>query len=293
MRSHSIVPGFWVLGVAAVLAAPAALSATLHAGAASVSITPDKPVALAGQMSTRIAREVESELQANALAIDRGTCECSEPTIFVRVTRDVPRNAQRAVASWYAPADFDVNKLIISATHTHTSLVMKEDIYVIPGEDVMRPSDYAEFFAVRVADAAEAAWKARQPAKAGWGMGDAVIGYNRRSFFKDGHGQMYGDISIDEFRGIEGPEDHAVEVLFFWGEDDSLLATAVNMACTAQEVEGLSVVNADFWHPVREGLQAKHGENRSCWLDWGRGPVRRTSVYRPKPPRTGMRQLRA
>lgn len=265
MRSHSIVPGFWVLGVAAVLAAPAALSATLHAGAASVSITPDKPVALAGQMSTRIAREVESELQANALAIEsRDGANALEQAIFVAcdivyVPEEVRARAREHLGARLA--DFDVNKLIISATHTHTAPVMKEDIYVIPGEDVMRPSDYAEFFAVRVADAAEAAWKARQPAKAGWGMGDAVIGYNRRSFFKDGHGQMYGDISIDEFRGIEGPEDHAVEVLFFWGEDDSLLATAVNMACTAQEVEGLSVVNADFWHPVREGLQAKHGEN--------------------------------
>ena len=88
----------------------------------------------------------------------------------------------------------------------------------------------------------------------------ALVGYNRRSFFEDGHGQMYGDISIDAFRGIEGPEDHAVEVLFFWDDDDTLIATAVNLACTAQEVEGLSAVNADFWHPVREGLKAKYGE---------------------------------
>jgi hypothetical protein len=32
------------------------------------------------------------------------------------------------------------------------------------------------------------------------------------------------------------------------------------VACPAQEVESLSAVNADFWHPVRQALRAKHGE---------------------------------
>ena len=58
------------------------------------------------------------------------------------------------------------------------------------------------------------AWKARKPAKAG-SMADALVA-QPSPFFEDGHGQMYGDISIDAFRGIEYPEDRAVEVLFFW-----------------------------------------------------------------------------
>jgi len=216
-------------------------------------------------MATRIAREVQSEVQANALALEsREGDEVLEQAIFVAcglayVIEDVRARA-REVLSARIP-DFDISKLVISATHTHTAPVMIEGTYTIPDEDVMRPAEYVEFVSVRIADAAEAAWKARKPAKVGWGMGDAVIGYNRRSFFEDGHGQMYGNISVDEFRGIEGPEDHAVEVLFFWGEGDSLIATAVNVVCPAQEVEGLSAVNADFWHPVREGLKAKYGDD--------------------------------
>ncbi len=65
---------------------------------------------------------------------------------------------------------------------------------------------------------------------------------------------------MDDFRGIEGPEDHAVEVLYFWGAGEKLLATAINVVCPSQEVESRSAINADFWHPVREGLQAKYGE---------------------------------
>ncbi|HOD48726.1 MAG TPA: hypothetical protein PLJ71_05665 [Candidatus Hydrogenedentes bacterium] len=264
MRNHSMLTKCSALGLSALFAAVPALAATLHVGAAAVSITPDKPVALCGQMSTRIAREVQSELQANALAMEsREEEKALDQAIFVACdVAYIPEPVRARAIELLGPRipDFDVTKLVISATHTHTAPVLMEGVYIIPDADVMRPAEFLEFFAVRIADAAEAAWKARKPSKAGWGMGDAVIGYNRRSFFADGHGQMYGNITVNEFRGIEGPEDHAVEVLFFWGEDDSLLATAVNLACTAQEVEGLSVVNADFWHPVRQGLKAKYGD---------------------------------
>ena len=45
-------------------------AAELHVGGATVSITPDRPVALAGQMHTRIARTVESPVTATALALE-------------------------------------------------------------------------------------------------------------------------------------------------------------------------------------------------------------------------------
>ena len=47
-----------------------ALAAELLVGAATTSITPDRPVALSGQMHTRIAREVESPVTATALALE-------------------------------------------------------------------------------------------------------------------------------------------------------------------------------------------------------------------------------
>ncbi|MCP4640939.1 MAG: hypothetical protein GY851_10920 [bacterium] len=263
IRSETVLACCAVV-LATLICAGSAQAATLHVGASSVSITPDKPVALCGQMHTRVAREVESEVQANALALEsRDGDQVLEQAIFVAsgvayITPDLRTKALEAVGARIP--DFDTSKLILSGTHTHTGPVMLESKYKIP-EGVMRPAEFTEFFAVRVADAAEAAWKARKPARVGWGLGDAVVGYNRRSFFEDGHGQMYGNISIDSFRGIEGPTDHAVETLFFWDADDTLIATAVNVVCPAQEVESRSAVNADFWHPVREGLKAKYGDD--------------------------------
>jgi hypothetical protein len=84
---------------------------------------------------------------------------------------------------------------------------------------------------------------------------------NRRSVYSDGRAQMYGSTSKSNFRGIEGYEDHGVEVLCFWDKDDKLFATAINVACPSQEVESGSAVNADFWHQVRESLREKHGKD--------------------------------
>jgi hypothetical protein len=72
---------------------------------------------------------------------------------------------------------------------------------------------------------------------------------------------MYGPTERPDFRGIEGPEDQGVEVLFFWDREGKLLATAINVACPSQEVEGGSAVNADFWHDVRESLRSRHGND--------------------------------
>jgi hypothetical protein len=88
-----------------------------------------------------------------------------------------------------------------------------------------------------------------------------VVAQNRRSIYADGRAQMYGPTDRPDFRGIEGSEDQGVEVLFFWDGAGKLLATAVNLACPAQEGEGGSAVNADLWHDVRESLRARYGRD--------------------------------
>ena len=152
-------------------------------------------------------------------------------------------------------------KLLLNATHTHTAPVMKEGDYEIPRDGVMQPAEYAEFLSARVAEAAVKAWESRKPGRVGWGLGHAVVAQNRRSVYADGRAQMYGPTDRPDFRGIEGSEDQGVEVLFFWDGEGKLLATAVNVACPSQEVEGGSAVNADFWHDVRESLRARHGKD--------------------------------
>ncbi len=240
-------------------------AASLYAGASTTSITPDRPVALDGQLSTRISQGVESELTASALALEsrNGDVTVGQGLLVACDLVAIREGVLEEVRAALAPRlpGFDVQKLILSATHTHTGPSLTEGHYLIEVEGVMTPTEYRDFLVERVVQVAEAAWKSLQPARAGWGLGHAVVGYNRRMLNADGTSVMYGPVQRDDFRGVEGPEDHAVETLFFWDAKDKLIATTVNLACPSQEVESAMFVNADFWAPVRDGLRAKHGEN--------------------------------
>lgn len=266
--SRAIWPSAAILAVLSPFAAGTVAesrAAELRVGAATASITPDRPIALSGQMHTRIARDVRSPVIAAALALESkdGEKRLDEAILVACDLVAIPSatiDQARAKLKVRLP-EFDPRKLVISATHTHTAPVMEEGKYEIPKDGVMQPAEYAEFLAGRIVDAAAGAWESRKPGRAGWGLGHAVVAQNRRSIYADGHAQMYGPTDRPDFRGIEGPEDQGVEVLCFWDGDGKLIATAVNVACPSQEVEGDSVVDADFWHVVRESLRAKHGKD--------------------------------
>ncbi|MCC7334924.1 MAG: hypothetical protein IT422_07505 [Pirellulaceae bacterium] len=255
---------FVCIAVLNVLPADRLTASELHLGGATTSITPDGPVALSGQMHTRIARSVDSPVTATALALESREGDmvldqaimvsCDLVAIREGILEMVRQRIQDRLPG------FDVSKLVMNATHTHTAPVMREGVYDLPAEGVMQPSEYAEFLADRVADIAVSAWQSRQPGSVGWGLGHAVVAHNRRSTYSDGTAQMYGATNRADFRGIEGYEDHGVEVLCFWDGQGKLIATAINIACPSQEVEGGSAVNADFWHTVRQSLRAKYGD---------------------------------
>ncbi|MGC1276068.1 MAG: hypothetical protein WBC44_20385 [Planctomycetaceae bacterium] len=256
---------FLIAAAVVVGSAAESLAGELKIGGATVSITPDRPVALSGQMHTRIAREVESPATATALAIESHEGEkVLDQAIMVScdlvAIREGILEEVRAKLKEQIP-DFDVQKIFLSATHTHTAPVMAEGRYEIPKEGVMQPAEYADFLVERVVEASVKAWKGREPGAVGWGLGHAVVAQNRRAVYADGHAQMYGKTNPNDFRGIEGYEDHGVEVLFFWDEDHKLIATAINVACPSQEVEGRSAVNADFWHQVRALLRQRHDDD--------------------------------
>lgn len=240
-------------------------AAELLIGGATTNITPDKPVPLSGQMHARIAKKVDSPVTATALALEsRQGDKVLDQVIFIScdlvAIREGIANKVRQRLKERAP-DFDVRKLILSATHTHTAPEMREGVYELPREGIIQPAEYAEFLVDRLAIIAGEAWKGRRPGQFGYGLGHAVVAQIRRSLYANGQAQMYGRTDRPDFRRLQGYEDHGLEVLFFWDKDQRLLATAINVACPAQEVEGLSSVNADFWHEVREALRARHGKD--------------------------------
>lgn len=261
-------------------------SQELLIGTAVADITPALPVALMGQFNLRIADTVETPLTANIIALESHdgnrsldaaimiSCDLIEiPQILLKMIRD---EVHRKIP------EFDVNKIILTAIHTHTAPVLENDSnysfrYQIPKKGILQVEEYDVFFVRRVSDAIVKAWKSRHPGSVTWGLSHAAVAYNRRAVyskvistqgpFSDGTAQMYGNTNLPEFINLEGMEDHDINTLFFWDKSGKLTGMSIEVPCPAQEVESRLAVNADYWHPVREKLKKRFGADL-CVVGW-------------------------
>lgn len=229
-------------------------------GWSHTDVTPDKPTALRGQFHTRISEFVNDPLTATVLALE-GDGDQAAMVSCDRVS--VPGFIQERLREVLRPRlpDFDVSKLLLNATHTHTAPTMRDDLYPPQGPEVMTPGEYADLFVQRVADAVVQAWERRAPGAVSWALGHAVVGHNRRASYMDGHSQMYGNTDDPEFSGIEGYEDHSVDMLFTWDEGEDLTGIVINLACPSQVTESVNYTSADFWHETRQELAKRLGED--------------------------------
>jgi hypothetical protein len=259
MKIKSIFVSFFLLFYPVILSA-----GDIYIGAATANITPKLPVALDGQMHLRIARTIETPLEADILVLEtRNGTKSLENVVFVSCDMvAVPaemlglvRDAVKKLTPGIKPEN-----IIINATHTHTGPVIRKGLYPIP-EGVTRIEDYYAYFTKQVSEAINKAWNNRTKGSISWGISQAKLGYNRRAVYADGSAVMYGKTNKTDFRSIEGFEDSNVNTLFCWGTDGKLLAMGLNVACTAQELEHRSAVNADYLHPARVMLRKQYGNN--------------------------------
>jgi hypothetical protein len=240
-------------------------AATLKVGHAHCDITPPRPVLVDGHLETKIRSKIRTPLTANVLVLEGGQDTERSSVIFVsfdmigiRPELDkVVRDAVKRILP-----EFDDRNLILCATHTHVAPCANGDFYYVPeGTDYMKPAEYLVFLMGKVGPTIEQAWKSRQPAKFSYGLGHAVVAYNRRTVFDNGTAEMYGDTGSPHFRRFEAMEDQDVGTMFFWDEKDKLLAMLVNVSATAQSNLYDDEIEADFWHPARESLKAEFGHD--------------------------------
>lgn len=239
----------------------------LRVGWATADITPTRPVALIGQLHKRISTGIRDPLTATVLAIETPGSDKGDQAVLVSCDLlFVQRSIQQRLQAKVRPQlpDFDAGKLFVNATHTHTGPGLEDSTFkglydVSQDAGVMKAAEYGEFFLEQVAGAVVRAWKNRQPASTSWALGQAVVSYNRRAQFQNGKTVMYGNTRTPEFTFVEGSEDHAVNLLYFWDARTNWAGVVINLACTAQETEQLNEVSADFWHDVREEMRRRHG----------------------------------
>ncbi len=269
MRRNVIRLG--IVGIGLLSLGTPLIGSELLIGSATVDITPKLPVALCGQFHLRIARSIETPLTANVVVLEsRDNDRMSDMAVMVSCDLVyIPNELLAAVRSEVHARvpGIDVEKIFLNGTHTHTAPVLIDGKYPIPATGVTQPGEYRRFFCDRVAEAISSAWSKRGNGAVSWGLSHAAVAYNRRSVYRDGSAKMYGPTDVPEFLGLEGYEDQDIGTLFFWDESGTLVAVVVNVSCPSQEVESRSAVNADFWHPVRERLKKRYGD-QLCVLGW-------------------------
>ncbi|MFC1716737.1 hypothetical protein ACFL6S_23925 [Candidatus Poribacteria bacterium] len=234
-------------------------------GWASTSITPEKPVALTGQHRVRISKYVNDPVTATVLAIESKDGESAKDQAIM-VSCDlvaIRKGIQDKIREHVKPRlpGFDIKKLLLNATHTHTGPTLVEGQYPPQSAEVITPTEYVDFMAERISDAIVEAWESRKPAGLSWAFGHAVVGHNRRAVYFDGSAKMYGVTNTEDFKYIEGYQDHSVDMLFFWDKEQKLKGLVINIACPSQVTEHESYVSADFWYEVRIELRKRYSED--------------------------------
>ncbi len=255
-------------------------------GWAEESLVHEKKLRLAGQFYERISQYVESEITATAMAVE------SDGDAMILISADLtslPEYLLSLVREKFAAeiSDVDPMKIVIAATHTHTSHTladpttnslnpiantkeilgefMKGDMEYKPlvtaDDSVLDPAEATKFVATQIAKAAVAAWKNRAEALYANEFGRAAVGMCRRVAYADGTSEMWGDTNVADFVAMEGGNDNGIELIFTFDTNKKLTGIVANIACPSQVLEQRSFISADYWGRAKANLREKLGKD--------------------------------
>lgn len=257
------------------------MSELMKVGWAEVDLTPNRKVSLAGQFAPRVSEYVESPVTVTALAVEVGgermvLCSCDLAAVSPLLLSDVRSCLKGKVEG------LDVEKIIVCATHTHTSIAYNRMATTNLGlsvlerylpkemvsagkkeknDDVMSEDEANGYLVERIAAAVEQAWNGRNSASFANAFGRAVVGHCRRVVYSDGSARMWGDTNQAIFKELEGGNDSGLELLYFFDEKSNPTGVVVNVACPAQCVQHRRFLSSDFWGDVKTLLRERFGDD--------------------------------
>ncbi len=236
---------------------------SLLIGWASKDITPTGRVILSGQYYDRVARGVRDPLRVTAWAVESGgRSGTRSQAIFVSadlvcLSREF-QDKVRARLPRLLP-DFDPRMLVVNCTHTHAAPAPELSVISWLEKPGRAEERYRDLVLNQTVAAAAAAWKARRPGGISAALSHAALGFCRRPSYADGTAMMYGRTDRPDFIGLEGSEDHGVELLACWDAAKKLTGVIVNVACPSQVMEARYQVSADFFGELRRQLPRQLG----------------------------------
>lgn len=257
---------------------------SLKFGWAEVDISPSEKIKIAGQFYERISDVIETPITVTALAVETNEdqavfCSCDLACISEGLVDRV-----REIVS-LDPNGLNPQKIMINATHTHTSyeydeldrLPYKKDcsayeviLQFIPkgkryikniSGKAMDPHDALLFLAKKIAEAVKSAWQNRDNGYYANSFGRAAVGMCRRVVYEDGSARMWGDSNRDDFARLEGGNDSGIELLFVYDSNKKLSGIVANVACPAQVLEQRYFISSDYWGKLKIFLRERFGDD--------------------------------
>lgn len=215
-------------------------SAAWQAGFATVDITPEFPVGMAGyggrdhQATTSLTK-----LFAKALALRdaSGNTSILITLDLVGIHRSQSMRLRRQLAQ---SLGLDPSHIMIACSHTHTGPVVGRNLAAMHYWTLEAPHQqavdrYEEQLDRQLIQVATQAHQSLAPAKLSWGMGSCDVAVNRRNNSEPEVPQRRAD------GALVGPIDHRVPVMAIHDLQDSLIGIVFGYACHA------TVLSSNEW----------------------------------------------
>ena len=227
--------------------------AQIRAGCAQEVITPPLGVLLAGYFHDRVARRVHDDLFARAVVIEsQGERVALISCDLISMDGEIAERAKEIIEQETGiPAD----RVLISATHTHTGPELRQNHAMNPAEEWAGELPGKIFAAVR--KAADGMFLSTlRPGRI------EVKGYsfNRLFRMKDGS-ELFGRRPAETV-GVAGPIDPELQTLSLVDEQENLRALVVNFALHVDVIGGGSAdfVSADWPGELAGNIAAVYGD---------------------------------
>ena len=269
----------WVGQAAALLASDAQTSnhaaVPLRIGTASRVINPEVGDWVQGAGVPRRATEIRDNLEANGLYLSDGK------TQILLISCDLAGLSSQRVAKMREAiketTGIPSRDVIIACTHTHGGPSVLKTNYLMPVDEA-----YLDRLQGWLVELARQAVKSARPGKVGWGKGTAQIGFNRRVCWADGTHSMHGDVTREDFAGMEGPDDPQHLALFAADTDGKLIAVLHHNTTHPTLFYAAGVFSADIPGEARTILRNELGDVPVLFFNGAQGDIMNRDLFQPR-----------